>query len=209
VATDEQIFHLAGLDHLAPAYDRQAYGDDRLLDLETQAERDREQLPQLGPPFVAFVHEHFTRLQRMFLEETRRWSARELTTQIGIASFQTDASGNVKRATHPNSIIIDPNPGWTFAVHRIAVIAVGFTFASPYSNAAAYWELRENDEAIDGGPLTGTPNSIPFVKTWGTRDAPHIRDGLVGSFFLAGTAGIANTSITVKAQYTAIRSAEA
>jgi hypothetical protein len=48
--------------------------------------------------------------------------------------------------------------------------------------------------------------SLPFEKTWGTRDAPRIRDGEVATFFLA--LGPVSKRITIKGQGSVDRTIE-
>lgn len=164
-----------------------------------------EGLPQFGPPFVKAVMHKLTATERavaaLMEASMKRW-AYEPTTKLFVASFQADASGNVGRNQTPNAAIVEPPPGFSFAIHRITVIGAGGTFGVPIAGANGFWELREDDEAIDGGSLV-SPNGIPFVKTWGTRDAPRIRDGAIGSYFQGGSvAAFANKNLTVKLQGT-------
>ena len=56
-----------------------------------------------------------------------------------------------------------------------------------------YWEARVNGEMIDGNIV-----NLPFVKSWGTRDAPRIRDGEVLSLFMSG--GPVSKRLTIKGQ---------
>lgn len=206
-----RMLHLAGLDQLDAARDPQvAAGFDppnvitNSLD-EAQA-RQHEHLPQLGPPFVAFVHDRLTRLERLMIESLKRWEWTPQTIVL-IASMNSDASGNINRGNSPGSAFIEPPPGFTIALHRLSISITGNNFGTPFNAAAAYWELRIDEAMADGGSLVANAGSFPVVRTWGTRDAIHVRDGEVGSLFVSGM-GAAKT-LTVLAQATLKRQAEA
>jgi hypothetical protein len=221
---DELLAHIAGLDRLVPsAYPNPEPGDyldqldERSLHLAgldaspiagaSQEDIESRQLPQFGPPFVRYAHERFSRLERMIDAALEAWSYRPQTF-FSVSSFLTDASGRANRGLSQNTIVVDPPPGWTVAVHRIVILCAGQTFGSPLTNASAWWEFQVNQETLDGSPLTAATGGLPLVKTWGTRDAPHVRDGELGSILIDGTAAFAGKSITVKCQGTMIRSAE-
>ena len=204
--SDAEIFHLAGLDGLPRAFDPQvAPAYDPSLSVETQRVRDREHVPQLGPDFVTFVHDRFTKLDELMTRALMKWSEKP-TTFFAFATFNSDGSGNVTRAIAGSSVFLEPPPGWTMTIHRLSIQVSGSTFGAPFTGAGGYWELRVNDEAIDGGSLVSGSGSFPVVRTWGTRDAPHVRDGELASLFVSG--GPVSKAYTLKAQGTQVREAE-
>jgi hypothetical protein len=203
--SDEAVLHQGGLDSYTLSHDDvDTFGNDPDIGsgADNAAQWRREQLPQFGPPFVTYVAEEFSKLQQVTAQLLGKWSY-EPTTIVLFSSMQTDASGNVNRAISPNAILYEPPPGFTLALHRLLIGAGGFNFGTPFNAAAAYWELRVNDEAIDGGSLVaGSGGALPFVYSKGTRDAPRARDGEVLSLFISGTAALANKTITVRGQGT-------
>jgi hypothetical protein len=218
---DPENLHQGGLDTIDPAYDPIHTGiltgaigfdpaDYASTSLETQQDIEPN-LPQWGPPFVTFVDKRITELEKKVDKAIERWSF-EPVTAFYMASVQTTATGGLDQATTPNCIFLEPPPGFTFALHRLEVLTPGtaFTFASPFNGAGSYWEFRVNNEARDGGSLVANaplrPFGLPFVVTYGTRDAPRVRDGEIGSLFL--NAGPNSTKITIKAQGTLDRTQE-
>lgn len=208
---DSVALHLAGADRAAIREDTpDKFGNDPLLTPADTEQWDREHLPQFGPSFVSYTHERFDRIERLIERQLARWSYKPVTVVI-VASMNTDAGGNLGRGVQANSILYEPPPGFTLALHRLSIKAGGSNFGTPFNGAAGYWELRVNDEMVDGASLEApavgkTGGILPVVKTWGTRDAPHIRDGEVMSLFMS--AGPASQSITVKGQGTLERQPE-
>lgn len=207
----DRALHLAGLDQLDTARDPQvAAGYDPPAELTmgtSEAEaRMREHLPQLGPPFVAYVHDRFTKLEALMQASLKRWEWTPQTVII-IASMTSDAAGNINRANNDKSAFIEPPPGFTLAIHRLAIGIGGSNFGTPFNAAAAYWEFRIDEQMEDGGSLVANVGSFPVVRTWGTRDAIHVRDGEVGSLFVSGMGAV--KTLTVRAQATMKRQPEA
>lgn len=203
---NEQTLHQAGLDQIDPAYDHidtlsGAIGfDPSDLDetsLQTRQDIERKNLPQWGPPFVQFVDERITGLEKKVQEAIQQWSF-QTRTDFFVGSMNPDVSGTIDPAKTPNAYLYETPPGFTFALHRFTVLADSFSFAVPASAAGSYYEIRVNGEAIDGGSLV-SPNGIPFVRTWGTRDAPRIRDGEILSLFVFQS-GASGHRVTVKGQ---------
>lgn len=201
---NEQTLHQAGADQIAPAYDPiTALTGGIGLDPydvypseDTQLDIEKKELPQWGPPFVKFVDDRMTELERKVIRELEKWQF-QTRTDFFVAGMQTDGSGNIS-AINPNCNLYEPPPGFTFALHRIGIFLDGSTFGTPFTGAGDYWELRINGEAIDGGSLVSGQGSLPVVKTWGTRDALRVRDGEILSIFVVGVT--ANKRITVKGQ---------
>lgn len=162
-------------------------------------------LPQFGPPFVRAVMERFDAMEAIADKLISRW-AYEPQTVIFVASMQTTGTGGLSLATVANSSLYEPPPGFTFALHRLFIKPAGYTFGTPYTNAGSYWELRVNDEAVDGNSMISGQGQLPTVLTYGTRDAPRVRDGEVLSLFMSG--GPASAEITVKGQGTFDRTVE-
>ena len=201
----EHLLHLAGLDGLPGAFDLQAYGYDSELEVDTPRVQEHEHLPQLGPPFVAFVHERFTELDRKITRALERWSY-EPRTDVFIASMQTSGAGGIDIATNDKATLYEPPPGFTFALHRFVIFDTAHTLGTPYTGAGSWWELRINNEMVDGNPMVSGQGQLPAIATWGTRDAIRVRDGEVLSLFMSG--GPTNTRLVVKGQGTLDRTAE-
>lgn len=209
---DSVALHLAGADSRSIREDPvDVFGNDPLpLEVDGPAQWDREQLPQFGPSFVSYTHERFDRIEKLIERQLAKWSYEPVTVVL-IASMQTDGSGNIGRGVQANSILYEPPPGFTLALHRFSILNGGNNFGTPFNGAAGYWELRVNDEMVDGASLEAPAagkvgGSLPVVKTWGTRDAPRIRDGEVMSLFMS--AGPVSQKLTVKGQGTLERQAE-
>jgi hypothetical protein len=192
--------HVAGFDAVQIRYDAvDIFPND--IDLAPDpAVWESERLPQFGPQFVRFVNERFGKLEKLMLDSMERWQW-EPVTAVYPASMNTDGTGAVGRNVQNNAVLAEPPPGFTFKVHRFSIFAAGFTFGAPFNGAGGYWELRINDEFVDGGslvtPAAGVAGGIlPVVKTWGTRDAIPVRDGEVLSLFMSG--GPATTKLTCK-----------
>lgn len=217
---NEATFHEGGLDQIDPAFD-QIHGDllagaigydpsDLLPSEQTQHDIE-QQLPQWGPPFVRFVDGRLSELEKKVDKAIEKWSFQTQTIVFN-GSAQTTGSGGLDQVTTPNCIILSSDPGWTFAIHRLEVLVPGtaFNFATPFNGAGAYWELRVNNEARDGGSLVlNAPQrafGLPFVLTYGTRDAIRVRDGEIASLFI--NAGPANTKIQYKCQASMDRTIE-
>jgi hypothetical protein len=204
---NEQTLHEGGLDQIAPAYDPMnpaltgAIGydpeDANTPSAETQLNVERG-LPQWGPPFVAFVDERMTRLEKAVEKAILAWSF-QTQTIVDIASVQTTAAGGLDLKTTPNCQIQEPPPGFTFALHRLTINIKNGTnnFGTPFTNAAGYWELRVGDDMIDGASLVSAPG-LPAKLTYGTRDAPRCRDGEIMSLFMSG--GPASTQLLLRIQ---------
>lgn len=192
--SDEASLHEAGLDAVQVRHDPT---DDFGI-----------QLPQFGPAFVPFVHQRISELEAKIDKALGKWSY-EPTTAVIFAAMNSDANGNVGRTLQGNSILYEPPPGFTLALHRLTINVGGFNFGTPFTVAAGYWELRVNDEAMDGGSLVANAGSFPVARTWGTRDALRVRDGEVLSLFVSGTGTFANKSLTVRGQGTLERNPEA
>lgn len=208
VRGDASALHLAGLENPHVAYDPvDVFPDDTVL-IDPEGAPPREHLPQFGPPFVKFVDDRFTRLERLVERLMEKWSY-EPVTAFFVASVQTTAAGGLSLNTTPNCSLYEPPPGFTFALHRLTIFTggtTGNTFATPYTLAASGWELRVNDQLVDGNSMISGQGQLPIVATWGTRDAPRIRDGEVLSLFMVN--GPASTLITVKGQGTLDRTIE-
>lgn len=214
---NEEVFHQGGLDGIDPSYDAVrskllagAIGLDPYDGVypseQTQLSIEQE-LPQWGPPFVKFVDGRLSELEKKVEDALGKWQY-QTQTYFNVASFNTDASGNVGTGVQDKANILTPPPGFTIALHRIGIFADGFNFGNPFTAAATWWELRIGNETIEGGSTVSGQGSIPVIKTWGTRDALRIRDGEVLSFFLTGAAGIANKRITIKMQGSVDRTIE-
>lgn len=202
---DESDLHQAGFDYSGIAQDqRDIFPDDFVL---TPDNPPGEQLPQFGPPFVRYVHDRFTRMDRLMAKMLARWSY-EPTTVVIFGAMNADANGNINRSITPNAILYEPPPGFTLALHRLTISAGGNNFGTPFTVAAGYWELRVNDEMLDGGSLVSGAGSFPVARTWGTRDALRVRDGEVLSLLVSGTNTFAGKVVTVRGQGTLERQAE-
>jgi hypothetical protein len=204
--------HLAGADSASVREDSpDVFGNDPVItSTDGPSQWNREQLPQFGPSFVSYTHERFDRIEKLIEKHLARWSYEPVTVVL-VASMQTDGSGNVGRGVQANSILYEPPPGFTLALHRFSILNGGNNFGTPFNAAAGYWELRVNDEMIDGASLEAPAagkvgGTLPVVKTWGTRDAPRIRDGEVMSLFMSG--GPVSQKLTVKGQGTLERQPE-
>lgn len=211
-SADETALHLGGLDSPAIAHDApDVFGNDPQISADDgRVIGDREHLPQFGPAFVRFVHEHFSETDKLIERLLAKWTYEPQTVLFG-ASLQSDASGNVDRNVQGNAAIYEPPPGFTLGLHRLTIANGGNNFGTPFNVAAGYWELRVNDEMIDGGSLVAPAagiagGSFPVVKTWGTRDAPRVRDGEVMSFFMSG--GPVSKKISIRGQGTLERQPE-
>lgn len=204
---DERHLHQGGLDEIASASDpitalTGGIGLDP-FDVypseETQLDIEPKELPQWGPPFVKFVDDRITELEKRVIRELEKWQF-QTRTDFFIASMNTDGSGNISLAVQPNAALYEPPPGFTFALHRLGIFvgASSPNFGNPYTNAGSWWELRINGETIDGGSMVSGQGSLPVVRTWGTRDALRVRDGEVLSFFMQG--GPTPRNIYIKGQ---------
>jgi hypothetical protein len=211
---NEQTLHQGGLDRIAPAFDPNtlltgAIGVDPYDTVyptgDTQLEIERKQLPQWGPPFVKFVDDRITELEKKVIEKLEKWQF-ETQTYYAVASLNTDASGNIGNSVQDKSYLITPPPGWTVALHRIGIFVDGSTFGQPFTAANAYWTLRIGNEDIEGGSMVSTVGSLPVVRTWGTRDALRIRDGEIMTLFMS--LGPASKRVTVKMQGSVDRTIE-
>lgn len=208
---DAAAFHIAGEGFAPVRFDpRDIFPDDTVDGADTLQTGVREHLPQFGPPFVRMVWERFDAIDAAMKRAIEKWSEKP-TTVVLVASMNTDGSGNINRSITGNSLIAEPPVGFTLAIHRLSITNTGNTFGVPFNAAGGYWELRANDEFLDGASLV-TPaagvigGQLPVVKTWGTRDAPHVRDGEVLSLFM--NAGPVSQKVTVKIQGTYERTAE-
>ena len=202
---DERDLHIGGLD--AP----QIYGDtfdvfpdDTNLSFPEPDTGKVEQLPQFGPPFVKAVMHRLTKTEEAIGKlvdlAMARWMY-ESRTDFFFATMQTTGTGGLDQATTPNCIIYEPPPGFTFALHRLTIRTQsgnGSQFATPFTGAASGWELRVDNELIDGNSMISGQGQLPIVATWGTRDAPRVRDGEILSLFMV--AGPTNAQIIVKGQ---------
>lgn len=210
-----EVLHLGGQDRdeIDAAYDhiregRGAIGFDP-YDLYVPSADDQsdveQNLPQWGPPFVKFVDQRLSKLERAVIAAMEVWKYQSVTV-VFPSSMQTDSSGNIGQAQTPNANIYTPPPGFTLALHRIIIRNTANNFGTPFTNAGSWWELRVNGEPIDGASMVSGVGSLPVVKTWGTRDAPRIRDGQVLSLFMS--AGPASAAIFVLGQGTLDRTIE-
>ncbi len=205
---NEMTLHEGGADGIAPASDpitALAGGLGYGIIPGIPNEIEKKELPQWGPPFVAFVDGRISELERAMAKAIEVWSYRS-RTDIFIASMNTDGSGNISPATNPNSTLYEPPPGFTFALHRISIVDAGHTLGSPYTAAGSYWELRINNQTVEGNSMISGQGQLPTFGTWGTRDALRVRDGEILSFFMSG--GPTNTMITIKGQGTLDRTIE-
>lgn len=212
---NERTLHLAGLDGIDPAYDAGhsaltgIIGFDPADYIQTSEETqlDIEQnLPQWGPPFVKFVDGRITDLEKKVNKAIEKWQF-ETQTFVIESSFNTDGVGNVGSNAANAPVLIQANPGWTYAVHRYIILLDGSNFGTPFTIANGYWELRYNGvETVDGGSLTSGQGSLPVVKTYGTRDALRVRDGENLTFFLFNAS--ATKRVTVKLQCSVDRTIE-
>src|SRR5438132_2282056 len=199
--------HVAGLDYpdYLGAIDGDVFPNEPSLATEAPGEREREHLPQFGPAFVPYVVKRFNELEHLAAKALEKWSHEPVTVPF-IAAMQSTSAGGIDQTTVPNAIIWETPPGFTLALHRIYIANGGNNFGTPFTGAGGYWELRVNNGTVDGGSLVSGSGSFPVVKTWGTRDAPHIRDGEVLSLFMAS--GPTSQTITVRGQGTLKRSVE-
>ena len=170
------------------------------------------QLPQFGPAFVPFVHQRISELEEKIDKALGKWSYEPVTVVL-FGSMNADSNGNIARNLQSNAILYEPPPGFTLALHRLTISCTGNNFGTPFNVAAGYWELRVNDEMLDGGSLVApaagvTGGSFPVARTWGTRDALRVRDGEVLSLFVSGTNTFAGKSVTVRGQGTLDRTPE-
>lgn len=205
-AANASDLHIAGLDALGLATDpASVIPNDMVLTDDGPAQWAHEQLPQFGPPFVKYTVERLTALERAMTHALEKWSYTP-TTQRVFATMQTTAAGGIDTTTQGNAYLVEPPPGMTFALHRIFIGASPQNFGGLYSNAGSWWELRINGQTWDGNSMVA-PNGIPIVRTWGTRDALHVRDGEQLTLFMSG--GPANTRIDVMMQGTFKRSSDA
>jgi hypothetical protein len=218
---NEYSLHQGGLDQIDPAYDATHQNllagvlgfdpaDVYAPSLDTELTIEKE-LPQWGPPFVKFVDGRISELEKKVEAAIEKWQFQTQTVVFG-SSAQTTAAGGLDQVTTPNCIFLSSDPGWTFAIHRFEVTVPGtaFNFATPFNGAGAYWELRVNNEARDGGSLVlNAPQrafGLPFIIAYGTRDAIRVRDGEIASLFLS--AGPASTKIQIKCQASMDRTIE-
>ena len=203
--SDEQHLHQGGLDQIAPASDQfaaaalsGAYGQDPydVFPSEFTQGTIEKELPQWGPPFIKFVDDRITDLEKKVIKELEKWQFQTRTDFFNVG-MQTDASGNIT-PQNDKSVLYAPPPGFTFALHRIFIGLDGATFGTPFTGAGDFWELRINGEAIDGGSLVSGQGSLPLNKYWGTRDALRVRDGEILSIFVQGVT--VNKRMFVKGQ---------
>lgn len=198
--------HIAGFDSEAIRSDPvDVFGNDPDIGPDPPYAPNLEHLPQFGPPFVQYVHRRFDKLEKVAEKLLQRW-AYEPTTVGFIAAIATTGSGGIDLKTNGNAMIYETPPGFTLALHRLSIAAVGFNFGTPYTNAGAYLEIRVDDQMVDGNSLVSGQGSLPTIGSWGTRDAIRIRDGSQLSLFMSG--GPANTTVTVLGQGTLERQAE-
>jgi len=201
--------HQGGLDQIAPASDpitelTGAIGYDP-YDLlypsaDTQLTVEKKSLPQWGPPFIAFVDDRITELERIMTNELKKWQFQTVTFCKAV-SLQTDSSGNIN-----NGILFECPVGFTFALHRISIKPSGSNFGTPFTTAG-YFEIRVNTDMVDGSQIGTSPlPSYPIVKTWGTRDAIRVRDGEILSLFMV--TGPTSSQITVHLQASFDRTTE-
>lgn len=213
-------FHEAGFgyEHLSVMFDPvDVFPNDTDLYQEGVEESlgiaQREQLTQWGPNFVAAIHEHLSEIDRKLDEDRKRhlerWSFEPVTLVI-TSAMQTTATGGVDQTTVGSAEIFSPPPGFTFALHRMTISNGGNNFGTPFNSAGAYYEIRVNNEMVDGDSLVAAAGQyskgLPVARTWGTRDAPRIRDGQVLSLFV--NAGPTSQKIVINTQGTYDRSAE-
>lgn len=204
---DEARLHIAGYDDPAAiAFDAlDIFGNDPNIGEDGPAQWKRETLPQFGPQFVGYVHDQFGKQRELIEKLLERWSY-EPRTDYFIASMQTTGAGGIDTSTVANASLYEPPPGFSFALHRFVIFDAAHTLGSPYTNAASWWEGRMDGEMIFGNSMISGQGQLPAFMTWGTRDAPRIRDGGVLSLFMSG--GPANTKIVVKGQGTLDRVSE-
>lgn len=211
MSVNDILFGLAGAGNPELTRDElDAFGNDPYISgimppsVERQEER-QEHLPQFGPAFVPFVHERFSRLDKELsrLSEIHQWKPQTITF---VGSMNSDSSGNIGVTTSGSRFYSVPS-GFTLAIHRIFLAADGYTYGVPFTGAGGYWELRVDNVAISGGSLVSGSGSIPVEKTWGTRDAPHVRDGSTISLFMAS--GPVSKNVTIQGQGTLERNPEA
>lgn len=208
-------FHEAGIDNPAVYLDPpDIFGLDPDLDVDTARMQAREHIPQTdGPNYLAgladepsAIDEKLDRLRKEFME---RWSFEPVTVVI-VGSMQTTAAGGVDQTSVGNCELYTPPPGWTLGLHRLTIRNGGNNFGTPFNAAGAYYEIRVNNEPIDGDSLVAAAGQfskgLPAVRLWGTRDAPRIRDGQVLSLFMAS--GPTSQTITINGQGTLVREAE-
>lgn len=214
-SANEASLHQGGMDRIDGSWDA-VHGD--LLagaigfdpaDLYAPSEDTRltieKELPQWGPPFVKFVDERISHLEKEVQKAIEKWSF-QTQTFVDTNSFMTDGSGNVGANPANAPVIIAAPPGFTYALHRMIILLDGATFGQPFTGANDYWELRVNGEAVDGRSLVSGQGSLPVVVTYGTRDAIRIRDGENLTFFAVGLT--ANKRMTVKVQCSVDRTIE-
>jgi hypothetical protein len=180
------------------------------VDGPPQWAREDKALPKFGPAFVPFIDGRITDLERTVQRLLEKWQFEPVTVVMPF-SLQTTATGGIDVTTVPNSVLYEPPAGFTLAVHRFSMrvggpFNVGSNFGNPFTGAGGYWEVRANGDMIDGGSLVANVGSLPVVRTWGTRDAPRIRDGELFTLFMAG--GPTNVQIVGRVQGTYDRTTE-
>lgn len=182
------------------------WGNDPDLTADSPEQWKRE-LPPFGPAFVPFVDGRITELQKTVQRLIDRWAV-EPVTIVDLATMQADGSGNIDTPQTPNATLYEAPAGFTFALHRLTISVVGSNFGTPYTSAAAYWELRRNGEFVYGASMVSGQGSLPAVKEWGTRDAPRLRAGASFSIFISGGAGLAGKQVQLGIQGTQDRTQE-
>ena len=152
--------------------------------------------PEFGPNFVRFITGRFMHVERLMAGVLDVLSRRPQEGFRLVRSGNTDANGNL------TLLLCELAPGQKYALHRVYVEAVGYTWAAPYIDAAvhAYLTLNLNDAAWDGGGLgTGqTPGRLPCVFTAGRLYAVEAQDG--ERLTLQIVSGPASTMITARCQ---------
>lgn len=212
---NEHNLHQGGLDGIDPSYDAVrasalagAIGFDPvdLFDPSLDTRMDVEKgLPQWGPPFIKFVDGRISELEKKVEAATQKWSY-QTQTYVLIASLNTSATGGVDILTNANAQIFEPPPGFTGAIHRLSIVDVNHTLGAPYTNPGSWWELRANGDMIVGNSMVAGQGQLPVFATWGTRDAPRIRDGEQATLFMSG--GPASTMLKIRMQISYDRTVE-
>lgn len=182
--------HLAGADGIDPAYDANHSAltgiigfdpmDLLVPSLDTQSDIEHE-LPQWGPPFVKFVDDRITDLEKKVMKELEKWQFQTLTEFFNVG-VNTDASGNVNPSANDKATLFSPPPGFTLALHRLTLLADGSTFGIPSGGSGTTSDAAGATGAapaafstiatIGGGaPVAGVYNITAAVWQSGTPDA--------------------------------------
>lgn len=161
-----------------------------------------------GPPLSAALEE-YQRI-RAAIEKVGEATARlGFDVVPGVASGQTNSSGVAVIGLYQVAAGVEGR------IHRLTVNGVvpatnaAYTFAVPYSNAAAYLQLYaaevpdqaaalSNSGLLDGGPPAAGGPILPAVFSWDYESAPVVRGPMWFVAYIVG--GPVSTSISARYQ---------